>query len=76
MKTLPQLVHHRRPRNPIFKNPLVELETDAPSANALVITAPLVLYPPALLVEPEPLAIMATFAQNAVKDRHHPDICP
>jgi len=62
MKTLPQLVRHQWPRNYIFKNPLVEPEADALSANALVITAPLVPYPPALLVEPEPLAIMATFA--------------
>jgi len=75
-KTLPQLIRHRWPRNHIFKNPLVEPETDAPSANALVITAPLVPYPPALLAEPEPLAIMATFARNTVKDRHHPDVHP
>jgi len=76
MKTLPQLVRHRRPRNHIFKNPLVEPETDVPSANALVITAPRVPYPPPLLAEPEPLAIMATFARNTVKDRHHSDVRP
>jgi len=69
-KTLPQLIRHQQPRNHISKNPLVELETDVPSANTLVITTPLVPYPPALLAEPEPLAIMATFARNVVKDHH------
>jgi len=37
---------------------------------------PTCTVPPALLAEPEPLAIMATFARNAVKDCHHPDVHP
>jgi len=67
MKTLPQLVHRQQSKNHTSKNSLVEPETDAPSANAPVTTTPLVPYPLVSLAEPEPLAIMATFAQNAAK---------
>jgi len=76
MKTLPQLVHRRWSKNQIFRNLLVEPETDVPFANVPVTTTPLVLYPLVSLAEPEPLAIMATSAQNTVKGCHHLDNHP